>query len=171
MQLNRTNDLAAARPQIRAQSADFDFGHSRAAGQSRKQRPGLAAGLVAFAFAVSMFLPVGARAEPAWQTYPDQLSEPARPGDGLGTILIESKRREPAGWDKSHRKPLPSACSMQIDGRRGGFSGYSENCLRNQGVRGKLPRDCATNARIFGQRDRVFSSQCLRDAGFVLRDY
>ncbi|MBJ2149666.1 hypothetical protein [Paracoccus sp. IB05] len=169
MQHHRT-EAAPARQSNQSHPADFDFGQARATGKPRKTaRPGLTAGLIGFAFAVSMFMPVGAKAEAAWQRYPDQLSEPARPGILPEVLNVDSKRGMRPGWDKPHRLRLPGVCALQIDGRRG-YSGYSENCLRNQGLREKLPRDCGTAARVFGQRDRLFSAACLRDFGYMLRD-
>ena len=42
---------------------------------------------------------------------------------------------------------------------------YSESCLLDEGFNYRLP-DCARPIRIYGQRDYVYSEQCLRDAGF-----
>ena len=145
MQHHRT-EAAPARQSNQSHSGDFDFGQARATGKPRKTaRPGLTAGLIGFAFAVSMFMPVGAKAEAAWQRYPDQLSEPARPGILPEVLNVDSKRGGRPGWDKPHRLRLPGVCALEIDGRRG-YSGYSENCLRNQGLREKLP-DCDGLAR------------------------
>lgn len=63
-------------------------------------------------------------------------------------------------------KRVPSVCAISIDGTQRSVSLYSENCLRREGVSGRLPRGCANDARIFGRDDRVYSTQCLRDAGF-----
>ena len=43
---------------------------------------------------------------------------------------------------------------------------YSETCLRREGIDRRLPRNCASSAQILGRDDRVYSAQCLRDAGF-----
>jgi hypothetical protein len=61
---------------------------------------------------------------------------------------------------------VPSVCAISIDGSDRSVSLYSETCLRQEGFDYRLPRGCANNATIFGERDRVYSAQCLRDAGF-----
>ncbi len=61
---------------------------------------------------------------------------------------------------------VPSVCAISIDGAERSVSLYPESCLRDEGIKTRLPRHCANSATIFGQRDRVYSAQCLRDAGF-----
>lgn len=61
---------------------------------------------------------------------------------------------------------VPSTCAIEITGNTGIATVYGENCLRQQGVNARLPEYCARTARIFGQRDRIYSDQCLREAGF-----
>lgn len=61
---------------------------------------------------------------------------------------------------------VPSVCAISIDGAERSVLLYPESCLRDEGIKTRLPRHCANSATIFGQRDRVYSSQCLRDAGF-----
>jgi hypothetical protein len=63
-------------------------------------------------------------------------------------------------------KRVPSVCAISIDGTERSVSLYPESCLREEGIKTRLPRNCANTATIFGQRDRVYSAQCLRDAGF-----
>ena len=63
---------------------------------------------------------------------------------------------------------VPSVCAISIDGAERSVSLYSENCLHREGFDARLPRGCANDARIFGRDDRVYSAQCLRDAGFRL---
>lgn len=63
-------------------------------------------------------------------------------------------------------KRVPSVCAISIDGAERSVTLYPESCLRAEGFDYRLPRGCANSATIFGERDRVYSAQCLRDAGF-----
>jgi hypothetical protein len=60
---------------------------------------------------------------------------------------------------------VPAVCAITIDGAKQSVTLYTESCLRREGIEGRLPR-CANSARIFGRDDRVYSVQCLRNAGF-----
>ena len=73
--------------------------------------------------------------------------------------------------DKAHAEPVrqkrvPKVCEISIDGSHRSVSLFSENCMRREGFKPRLPRRCATEAKIFGKRDTVYAAQCLRDAGF-----
>lgn len=62
---------------------------------------------------------------------------------------------------------IPSVCAIEIDGGRGrDGTVYSERCLRSEGVKARLPRDCAFEMRTRGRTDRMYSEHCLRQAGF-----
>ena len=63
-------------------------------------------------------------------------------------------------------KRVPSVCAISIDGADRSVTLYPETCLRDEGFDYRLPRHCANTATIFGERDRVYSAQCLKDAGF-----
>jgi hypothetical protein len=63
-------------------------------------------------------------------------------------------------------KRVPSVCAISIDGAEKSVTLYPESCLRAEGFDYRLPRGCANSATIYGERDRVYSAQCLRDAGF-----
>lgn len=63
-------------------------------------------------------------------------------------------------------KRVPSVCAISIDGADRSVTLFPESCLRERGFEYRLPRGCANSATIFGERDRVYSAQCLRDAGF-----
>lgn len=63
-------------------------------------------------------------------------------------------------------KRVPSVCAISIDGAERSVTLYPESCLRAEGFDYRLPRGCANGATIYGERDRVYSAQCLRDAGF-----
>jgi hypothetical protein len=61
---------------------------------------------------------------------------------------------------------VPAVCAITIDGAERSVTLYPESCLRREGFDRRLPRDCANQASVFGRDDRVYSAQCLRDAGF-----
>ncbi|MCU0903583.1 MAG: hypothetical protein MUE83_06870 [Tabrizicola sp.] len=63
-------------------------------------------------------------------------------------------------------KRVPSVCAISIDGAERSVTLFPESCLRAEGFDHRLPRGCANAATIYGERDRVYSTQCLRDAGF-----
>lgn len=63
-------------------------------------------------------------------------------------------------------KRVPSVCAISIDGAERSVTLFPESCLRAEGFDYRLPRGCANSATIYGERDRVYSAQCLRDAGF-----
>lgn len=63
-------------------------------------------------------------------------------------------------------KRVPAVCAISIDGADRSVTLFPESCLREEGFNYRLPRHCANSATIFGERDRVYSAQCLRDAGF-----
>lgn len=63
-------------------------------------------------------------------------------------------------------KRVPSVCAISIDGAERSVTLYPESCMRAEGFKPRLPRGCANTATIYGERDRVYSAQCLRDAGF-----
>jgi hypothetical protein len=61
---------------------------------------------------------------------------------------------------------VPAVCAITIDGAERSVTLYPESCLRREGFDRRLPRTCANQASLFGRDDRVYSAQCLRDAGF-----
>lgn len=63
-------------------------------------------------------------------------------------------------------KRVPAVCAISIDGADRSVTLYPESCLREEGFNYRLPRNCANGATIFGERDRVYSAQCLKNAGF-----
>ena len=68
----------------------------------------------------------------------------------------------------SYQPRVPAVCAISIDSDSGNpVTMYSENCLYRQGFDYRLP-NCARNVRIYGETDRIYSAQCLRDAGFRL---
>ena len=74
--------------------------------------------------------------------------------------------REPTYQPREPR--VPAVCAISIDSNSGdAVTMYSERCLHREGFDYRLPR-CARDVRIYGQDDRVYSAQCLRDAGFRL---
>ena len=63
-------------------------------------------------------------------------------------------------------KRVPAVCAISIDGTERSVTLFPESCLRAEGFKPRLPRGCANTATIYGARDRVYSAQCLRDAGY-----
>ncbi len=61
---------------------------------------------------------------------------------------------------------VPAVCAITIDGAERPVTLCPESCLRREGFDRWLPRDCANEASVFGRDDRVYSVQCLRNAGF-----
>lgn len=66
---------------------------------------------------------------------------------------------------------VPGVCAIEIGSGRGAVTGFAERCLREEGFAYRLPSGCSTNIRIFGRSDKFYPEQCLRDAGFITRDY
>ncbi|NHB76430.1 hypothetical protein [Rhodobacter calidifons] len=91
----------------------------------------------------------------------------------VGAIAHELKdNRKPAPQPEPvSSKRVPSVCAISIDGADRSVSLYPESCLRAEGFRHRLPRGCSNGATIFGERDRVYSAQCLRDAGFRVQGH
>ena len=63
-------------------------------------------------------------------------------------------------------KRVPAVCAISIDGTERSVTLFPESCLRAEGFKPRLPRGCANTATIYGARDRVYSAQCLREAGY-----
>ena len=64
---------------------------------------------------------------------------------------------------------VPAICAIEIDSSQGRpVTVFSESCMRREGFDYRLP-NCARNVRIYGRSDRVYSEQCLDDAGFRTR--
>lgn len=61
---------------------------------------------------------------------------------------------------------VPAVCAIEINGSRTSATVYGERCLREEGFDWRLPRDCSRPARIYGREDRIYTEQCLRNAGF-----
>jgi hypothetical protein len=61
---------------------------------------------------------------------------------------------------------VPAVCAITIDGAERSVTLYPESCLRREGLDRRLPRSCANSASVFGRDDRVYSAECLREAGF-----
>ncbi|NPD14348.1 hypothetical protein HOY34_03925 [Xinfangfangia sp. D13-10-4-6] len=177
MQSDRTTgSKTTGAPHRDAAGADFDFGSQRPA--RRTGKPGIIAALVAFAFAISMFMPLPSKAEsPRRNGHGEVIELPPEPKSG-GFIKRDDRGGGAwgnKGWDQPNwsrdKVRVPSVCAVQIEGRDGGFRWYSASCMRNYGIRGNLPHNCALQASIFGQRDQLFPADCLRRAGYDLRNY
>jgi hypothetical protein len=119
--------------------------------------------------AVALALVLGA-ALPAKADKKDDLAKALLGALVVGVIVNElSDKPKPAPVIKPEpvkSKRVPSVCAITIDGAERSVSLYPESCLRREGFDHRLPRGCANSARVFGRDDRVYSAQCLRDAGF-----
>lgn len=70
-------------------------------------------------------------------------------------------------WHDDRRAPrVPAVCAIEINGSRTRATVYGERCLREVGFDWRLPRECSRPARIYGRDDRIYTEQCLRNAGF-----
>ncbi len=88
--------------------------------------------------------------------------EPAPAPEAAGMGDVDDRFRP----DRDRHERIPRVCAIEIEGNHRSVELYAESCLRSEGVRGPLPRDCASRAFIFGERDRVYGVDCLPDAGF-----
>jgi hypothetical protein len=119
--------------------------------------------------AVALALVLGA-AMPAKADRKDDLAKALLGALVVGVIVNElNDKPKPLPQPEPVKRPrVPVVCEISIDGAERSVSLYSENCLRREGFDYRLPRGCANSARVFGRDDRVYSAQCLRDAGFRL---
>lgn len=62
---------------------------------------------------------------------------------------------------------VPAVCGIELSGNRTRATLYSESCMVERGVRG-LPTRCAKPARIYGQRDFIYTADCLRQGGLIV---
>jgi hypothetical protein len=116
--------------------------------------------------AVALALVIGA-ALPAKADKKDDLTKALIAALVVGVIANELDDGDSKHKPKPVKQPrVPSVCEISIDGAQRSVSLFSENCIRREGFDYRLPRGCANSARIFGRNDKVYSAQCLRDAGF-----
>jgi hypothetical protein len=129
--------------------------------QPRRLAAAVTAGAVALALVLGAALP--AKADRS-----DDLVKALIGAVVVGVIVNElnDKPRSDPRPEPVKRPRVPAVCEIAIDGAQRSVSLYSERCLRREGFDHRLPRGCANSARIFGREDRVYSAQCLRDAGF-----
>ena len=134
-------------------------------GDSPLSARGLATILTGGAAVLALVL---ATAIPAKADKKDDLAKALIAAVVIGAIANELKNKpEPVPEPLPVRHPrVPSICAISIDGVERSVTLYPESCLRAEGFNHTLPRGCANGASIFGERDRVYSAQCLRDAGF-----
>lgn len=117
--------------------------------------------------ALVLALVLGA-AMPAKADKKDDLAKALVAALAIGVFAHELKDKPKPTKVKQTR--VPSTCAISIDGAKKSVTLYSENCLKREGFSHRLPRGCANNAQIFGKHDRVYSTQCLQDAGFRISD-
>ena len=125
----------------------------------------LTGGAAALAFVLATAIPAKADRK-------DDLAKALIAAIVVGTIAHELKDRKrptptPAPLPEPvNSKHVPSVCAISIEGTERSVTLFPESCLRREGVTNRLPRGCGNTATIYGKRDRVYSSQGLRDAGF-----
>jgi hypothetical protein len=117
--------------------------------------------------AVALALILGA-AMPAKADKKDDLAKALIGALIVGAIVneLDAKPRPQPEPERVKSRRVPSVCAITIDGAERSVTLFPESCLRREGFDHRLPRGCANSARIFGRDDRVYSAQCLRDAGF-----
>lgn len=65
--------------------------------------------------------------------------------------------------------PLPRHCAMEVGSRRNATLVFSERCLRESGLRARLPQHCARMVPARGHRpERAYEARCMADRGFVM---
>lgn len=138
---------------------------TRAAAQATLSARGLGAMMTGGAAVLALIL---ATAIPAKADKKDDLAKALIAALVIGAIAHELKDK-PAPLPVRHPR-VPSVCAISIDGAERSVTLYPESCLRAEGFTHPLPRNCANRATIFGERDRVYSAQCLWDAGFKVSD-
>jgi hypothetical protein len=88
----------------------------------------------------------------------------------IGALAHELREDDDRDRESGRQPRLPWACAISIEGAKRSVTFISENCLRREGFDRRLPRDCASSAAVLGKRDRVYSAQCLRAAGYRIAD-
>ena len=89
---------------------------------------------------------------------------------GIIAHAARAKDRPPAPAPKKKPKPVaatrqvPAVCGIELSGSQTRATLYSENCMVQRGV-STLPTFCAKPARIYGQRDFIYTADCLRQGG------
>lgn len=65
--------------------------------------------------------------------------------------------------------PLPRHCAMEVGSRRNMTLVFSERCLRDSGLRARLPQQCARMVPTRWPRpERAYEARCMADRGFVM---
>ena len=136
---------------------------SKGVAERGTQPRSLAAALTGGAVALALIL--GA-AMPAKADKKDDLAKALIGALVVGVIVNELTDKPKPAPEPVKSRRVPSVCAITIDGAERSVTLFSEHCLRREGFDHRLPRGCANSARIFGRDDRVYSAQCLRDAGF-----
>ena len=89
----------------------------------------------------------------------------------VGAIVNEvqkDKRKPKPPVEPVDTRRVPSACAIEIESssQPRPVVVYGGNCLRDYGLN-RLP-NCGRSATIYGRNDRLYSPDCLRDAGFIV---
>ena len=84
----------------------------------------------------------------------------------IGKALDDRNKRRDEPVSHPRRDVLPRVCAIQIDTGRRAQTVYSGPCLREEGVRARLPRQCEGSVRMRGRTVPVYAEACMIDAGF-----
>lgn len=84
---------------------------------------------------------------------------------------VKSNKRHKDAPTPVQAPRVPGVCAIEIGSGQGAVTGFAERCLREEGFSYALPGGCSTDIRIYGRGDKFYPEQCLRDAGFITRDY
>lgn len=64
---------------------------------------------------------------------------------------------------------VPRHCAIEVGSRRNPSLVYTERCLRDSGLRARLPQHCARMLPTRGHRpERAYEARCMADRGFVM---
>lgn len=128
----------------------------------------LTAGAIALALDLGTAVPVKAGGK-------DDLAKALIAAIVIGAIVKNANKGHaapaPAPAPKPVHKPrVPTVCAIDINtGTRGTV--YPESCLRSEGFNYQLPQRCGSEARIYGRWERIYGTDCLRNAGFDVAGY
>lgn len=85
----------------------------------------------------------------------------------IGKALDDrNKRRDEPVSHPRRGDVLPRVCAIEIDAGRRSQTVYSGPCLRQEGLRARLPRQCEGSVRMRGRTVPVYGEACMIDAGF-----
>ena len=90
----------------------------------------------------------------------------------LGAIQVRNASRydnphsRRGSWQPQHHRAtvLPAYCAVELRGHRQNEVVYPARCLRDAGIRGRLPQRCEVSLR--GRGRTAYEERCLLQSGF-----